>query len=356
MDIKEFKMYLRGDCSPEELKKFEDWLGSEESSEQLLHLINNIDKSELSKNKHLIEGKLWNKISDRLEVEEMISSISKEYKKQEKRLDKNRVPIRRNLMHKRKAKTSLILIILILVISASLLIVNNLGIYNSINETAQIELVEKSTEKGQKLTLHLSDGTHAILNSNSSISFPRYFDDDIREVNVKGEVFFDVAHNESKPFIVHAGDVNAKVLGTSFNFRYFPEKGCKRISLVTGKVQVNIESYTSSFEDNEFILGPGEEIRIEGTGGKVVKDLFDVERITSWKNGTLYFKYATLEEVVQSLENWYGVDVQLIGKPPYQWKLTAKFSNENLENVLLSLSHSQGIKYVIDGKNVEIKF
>mgnify|MGYP001472807545 FL=1 len=77
--------------------------------------------------------------------------------------------------------------------------------------------MEKRSERGEKITVKLPDGSTVKLNSGSSITYPEMFLDDRREVVLKGEGFFDVKKNQKQPFIVMANKAKVKVLGTSFN-------------------------------------------------------------------------------------------------------------------------------------------
>src|SRR5690606_31369847 len=122
--------------------------------------------------------------------------------------DKSREPFRRKLYNKNNWRSPVILAALLLVSVFSAIILNNSYTNHTKDQVVEVDMIEKATEKGQKLTLHLSDRTTVTLNSNSSIVFPRTFEDHTREVSVKGEVFFDVVRDEHKPFIVHAGGMN----------------------------------------------------------------------------------------------------------------------------------------------------
>ena len=102
--------------------------------------------------------------------------------------------------------------------------------------TAPLELLVKETQRGQKSTITLADGSTVMLNAQSRLTYPRQFAG-TREVVLEGEAFFLVNHNPDKPFVVRSGRLQTTVLGTSFNIEAFPEKNIK-VTVATGKVRV----------------------------------------------------------------------------------------------------------------------
>ena len=102
-----------------------------------------------------------------------------------------------------------------------------------------IELVTKTTSKGQKATITLPDGSVLKLNSESSITYPKQFNKNVREVSLNGEAFFEVAGNPKKPFIVSSEGLRTKVLGTSFNINAYKDFSEIAVTVVTGRVEVS---------------------------------------------------------------------------------------------------------------------
>ena len=92
--------------------------------------------------------------------------------------------------------------------------------------------------RGKEFSLRLSDGTQVWLNSESSLVFPVRFGDGPREVTVTGEAYFDVAHDASRRFVVHADTVSVSVYGTAFNISSYADEGAIETTLVRGSVEV----------------------------------------------------------------------------------------------------------------------
>jgi transmembrane sensor len=230
---------------------------------------------------------------------------------------------------------------------AGLLLVNS--DFEKSTEVEKIGYIEKTNPNGQKSTIFLNDGTKIKLNSGSKISYKEDFADTIREVFLEGEAYFEVAKNIHQPFVVRAGDVSTKVLGTSFNVKAFSETSEVSVSLVEGKVQV---AYTG--EEVKY-LNPGLQYTYHISDRTSSIQEFNNEEILSWIDGVIYFEKASKNEVFETLAIWYGVEFVFGNADFANWNLSAIFENESLENVLNSLGYSEKFSYKIEGKKVRIQ-
>ena len=212
-----------------------------------------------------------------------------------------------------------------------------------------VNILEKVVNKGQKLKIHLPDGSIVWLNSESKLTYPDRFNDSMREVNLTGEAFFEVVRNENKPFIVKTGDLQTKVLGTSFNVKSY--EGKINVALVSGKVSVSdIDS------GSNHLLNPGEAIQYNVENQEFTPGKFNLKKVAGWKDGILYFDNASYNEVIETLERWYGVDIITENFQNRPWKYSGEFRNEYLDIVLESISYSKGFDYKIDQNKVYLKF
>lgn len=204
--------------------------------------------------------------------------------------------------------------------------------------------------KGKKSKVTLPDGSQVDLNYESSLRFPDVFEGGIRKVELIGEAFFDVKHNDHQPFIVVTGEIETVVLGTTFNIRSQSDNRETDVSLVTGKVQVN---YSGRAEEIvSFELSPGEQLSVDRQSKTIEKRTFDVQRVTAWKDGIILFRDAGFEEFIDQLERWYGVNFQIHGAAPNYWKINGRYQNEKLEDILSGLSFVYDLEYKIQGRNV----
>ena len=168
----------------------------------------------------------------------------------------------------------------------------------------QIQTLE--TGRGKQLTVTLSDGTQVWLNASSKIEFPAHFEGNLREVTVRGEVYFEVAHNKEKPFVVKTAEQQVKVLGTHFNFRGYDEENLDAITLLEGSVEVVGKSH------NPLRLKPSEQfVQLHANPKPTVTALANPESVIAWKSGDFYFEDANAETIVKELERWYPVSIAI---------------------------------------------
>lgn len=210
--------------------------------------------------------------------------------------------------------------------------------------TLSSEIVTKENPLGVKSSFILEDGTKVVLNSRSKLQFPAQFEDSVRRVFLEGEAFFDVSHQD-RPFQVETPVAQIEVLGTSFNVNSSP-KGLS-IALLTGKVKVNDSI------GNRMILYPHEMLTIH-PGGKFIKGDFDALEIAGWKDKYLVFKYSSIDAVVEKLQDWFGVEIEIKGNFPTTWAYSGIYKDESLENVLEGISQTSEINYALQGKKAMI--
>lgn len=208
-------------------------------------------------------------------------------------------------------------------------------------------VISKSTTRGQKMTIVFPEGTVVKLNSESSITYPKEFNSDKREIILEGEAYFDVAHYENWPFIVRSKDVQTKVLGTAFNISSYPENEFVNIALVNGSVLV------ATKDQRTVRLQPMEMVSVHDNKEDLVIEGFDFEKIAGWKDNLIAFDKATFKEIESKLERWYDVEFDYTKAPVFEGGYTGDFSDESLESILEGIS-SNKFDYKIEGKRVLI--
>lgn len=220
------------------------------------------------------------------------------------------------------------------------------------NHSAQMPVayVAREVPLGTKARFSLPDGTHVVMNAGSSMRYPEHFSSDERLVSVQGEIYFDVARDSLRPFRVKTGAVVTEALGTAFNVLY--EKNRMEIALIEGKVQVSL---TSPGARDKLILAPGERASLQDDA-YLVRDPFDVEKVTAWTRGIILFKGAGEQEVINTLERWYGVDIVTKGQSSKPWNFLGKFEDKSLEYVLQSMAYTMNFHYTIEGDTITIDY
>ena len=188
--------------------------------------------------------------------------------------------------------------------------------------------IEIKTIAGQRSVARLPDGTTVHLNGDSRISYCGKFGENIREVKLWGEAYFDVVNN-AKRFVVQTDGMRTEVMGTSFNVK---SRGGERaeVTLVEGKVNVISAAHAS-------LLSPNQLAVIDLKSGAIATMEVNVLAYTSWKDNTLFFEQTSLKEAVAILESWYAVRIDMLNPALAQCTITAKYQDEPLGNVLGSL-------------------
>ena len=219
-----------------------------------------------------------------------------------------------------------------------------------------VKYITKSTTNGQKSTIILGDGTKVVLNSASAINYPLYFTDSNRVVVLAGEAFFEVTEDKKRPFSVITGSTTTVALGTSFNINTKSPEFTK-VSLATGKVMVSHHANKAKLKgDNLYFLQPGEALKVNKLDSSAQKSKFDVEEDLLWKDGVLYFKDCTFQQIVDKLEPWYDIKFNISNGHLTKKTYTGKFDNASLERLLKNVGFTLGFDYFINKKNVTIIF
>lgn len=212
------------------------------------------------------------------------------------------------------------------------------------------EWVIKSNPKGQKSTFFLPDSSRITLNSESSLRYKRSFEKD-RVVKLEGEAFFEIEKSDAGRFMVEAGDIQAVVLGTSFNVRDYPDEQASSVSLRSGKVSVQ-----NAVTGLDIMLMPGEKSLFYKNSGTLDKVSYDSLLDLSWKDGVMVFQKSSLVDFIKTIERWYGVEVKIDGQPGDEWMISGKFNNESLKNVLESLRFARKLEYDLNENSVTLIF
>jgi transmembrane sensor len=220
-----------------------------------------------------------------------------------------------------------------------------LFVYSIKSVSPEITYVVKSNPPGQKSQLQLSDGSIVYLNAGGSIKIPEQFTDKIREVHLlQGEAFFEVQKDSLRPFIIHTGAVQTKVLGTSFNIKYDDELTTE-VAVKSGLVSVGNSQITELLTVNEMLTL---------SGNQIIREQANMESILAWRNNTLILDNLNLADAAAKIEMWYGVEISFANTDVQGCKIAGKYKNQTLENVLKAIAYATEIEFEIKNKEVKI--
>lgn len=205
--------------------------------------------------------------------------------------------------------------------------------YEAFFKSSVGEMVEITAASQVLKTVMLPDGTLVSLNSDTKLSYPQKFSGKTREVSFEGEAFFEVKPDKNKPFIIHAGQAQIKVLGTSFNVSAYPQTELVEVVVETGRVQVS-EQTTQTAKTNELILTPGDKGTLVYSSHSLHKTANQNPNYLAWKTRILTFKATSLTEVIGELEKVYKVNIRLADQELGGLMLTAQFNDYSLDFIL----------------------
>ncbi len=224
------------------------------------------------------------------------------------------------------------------------------------------------TPSRTKSKIYLSDGSVVTLNSETELRYPTSFDGATREVYLDGEAFFNVAKDHTHPFIVHAGKMNVRVLGTAFNVKSYANDKTIETTLIRGAVEVTLNDRPS----DRIILKPSEKLVLNNTSARApattnkrtenlvprntninysltnlthlkANDTTVVE--TSWVNNQLVFKDESFADLAIQMERWYGVTIKFKNLEAANYRFTGVFVRENVIEALNALKMVEPFSY-----------
>lgn len=198
----------------------------------------------------------------------------------------------------------------------------------------------------QTLAIQLPDGSSILLNKNSTLQYGRAFGDEVREVELKGEAFFEVTRNEQIPFVINVEETRVEVLGTSFNIR--SDHTQVEVVVTTGLVKFAAENRTG------VQLAAGEKGVYDSQRKQIEKRKNDDVNFDAWKTKQLVFTEASLVDVVETLNRVFGANVVLATSVPSTCVVTVSFEQQSLDAILRVLESTLQLTYRKNGSAIEI--
>ena len=219
------------------------------------------------------------------------------------------------------------------------------GINYSLNKNMAVHYHTLKVPKGAEFKIVLYDGTEVWLNSESELRFPTVFTGNEREVELKGEGYFSVTHDDKLPFIVVAAGVRTKVYGTEFNVRSYDVNDVN-VTLVKGRVGVQRDDAA-----REYALTPGENARFEGDCPEITR--VNVHKFTAWKEGYFYYENERVETIMNDLKRWYDFDVVYVGNRVKDLKFELWSSRDsNISTIIGLLMKTNKVHMKLEGRTL----
>ena len=207
---------------------------------------------------------------------------------------------------------------------------------------------EVVTEPGQRARIELADGTGVLLNVDSRLRIAATFNGEDREVTLQGEAYFDVAPDPASPFIVRTEQAAVEVRGTAFGVTAYPAERAARVAVAEGAVLLRPAPPAAR---DTVRLQEGQ-LAFVSESATDVREGADLDPYLAWTEGRLVFEAAPFEEVMQALERWYGLRVELAAPARGVGRLSGSFGDEPLSEILGSIAATLGLRYERERKRV----
>lgn len=191
--------------------------------------------------------------------------------------------------------------------------------------TNDAEIILASNES--PLTQALSDGSEITLNQHTNLTLLTGFNEKERRTRLKGEAYFKIAPDATRPFVVEVDDLEVKVVGTAFNVDAVSAPGKIRISVMEGKVQLRHGQQT-------LFLSAEEEAIFDKKMGKIIQQTSQTPNVLAYQNRRFVFDETPLSQVIQQLNGVYGVKITLANPKIQNCPLSARFDDLPLNSVL----------------------
>lgn len=231
---------------------------------------------------------------------------------------------------------------------------------------------------GSKSKVQLPDGTQVWINSGSKLTYSGSFKGSLREVFLDGEAYFDVVHDENRPFIVHTSNIDIKVLGTTFNVKAYDVDKSIEATLIHGSIEVVNRSQPDApkvmlkpYEkiifiknsdlaaDNAELLNTNDLKEINSSSSILIKTL--PKNITdsgihetSWLYNKLIFDEEKMTDVATKLERWYNVKIEITDEQIKNYRISGTFIDETIEQALYDIQLLIPFKYIETNNSIII--
>lgn len=187
---------------------------------------------------------------------------------------------------------------------------------------------EITTDKGKQWRMVLPDGSGVWLNAASSIRYPLSFNGKERIVDITGEVYFEVVHNEKQPFKVRVGKHVIEDIGTAFNINAYTDEPVMKTTLIEGLIRVN-----------GMLMKPGEQAQANaGQELVTVSKVDNAADAMAWINGQLSLESNNLHALLRKIARWYNIEIKIEGTLPETGFIGMIDRNVYLSDVLKALT------------------
>lgn len=227
--------------------------------------------------------------------------------------------------------------------------------------------------KGSKTRTLLPDGSVVWLNAGSTLSYDPAFDGPKREITLNGEAYFDIAPQANRPFIVHAGKIDIKVLGTAFNVKSYADDHTVETTLIRGLVQLSRQDQPNT---KPILLKPHQKLVMEKqinytevenrksvNARTITPSVLQLDTTvpenqlpeTAWIYNRLEFRGDPFPELAKKLERWYNINIHFEDEAVQSLTFNGSLENETVEQAFRALQVAVPFSFTIKGNELFIR-
>ena len=337
---------MGNEASEAELAELEELLRQDPHDRDIVSILQSIQSKKLKQpahNEELVVNEAWGK------MEQMLGEAPGEGVS-------TAAPGRVRRMFGRRAVRWAAVWIGVIGVSAVGYMVASRGRHSDAHGAGTLAAIQEAVASGRPKRITLPDGSLVWINAASKISYTE--DQHTDNVYLEGEAYFNVRHNADRAFVVHAGNISVKALGTEFNVQAYPGEDHVEATLISGKVQVTM----AEKPDQQIILAPNEkftfsnkkvvkEMSYEVKPVKVVPSLQEVREV-AWMQDQLAFKDEPFGDLARRMERRYDVHLVFEDEVLKKEPLSGVFKNEDIGKALRILQMTTPFQYKIKGDSI----
>lgn len=310
--------YLAGEANASEAMLLDDWLAEPENAREFKRI-----------------AALWRQLPGTAIPD--IPPTQEAWTALEPLLPANRRPLLIRLFFNRYAAASVI---------GLMLLVSLFWFTRSKEQPDELTRITKATTSELK-TDTMPDGTTITIHKNSAVVYTTGFNKSDRQVAMKGECYFNVVPDKSKPFMISLYDLTIKVVGTSFNVRDFTPPGNIEVQVQSGVVKM----YT---QQKEITVNKGQTgIYNKQRQELYVKDTIDINSI-GYATKTFSFNDIAFTDACRYLEKAFNVTIAIDAQQFAGCRLSAQFDNKSLSYILNIINATLNTTYQQQGNTIRI--
>jgi transmembrane sensor len=336
--------YLAGECTPAEREQVEVWLAVDPERRAYLESLRTIGETWAEARPRFDSRAGWRRMTERLapggRPEEAARAALSRRSAEHRAPDFTgglRTSPRRAVVRRWAAAGA---------VAAAAFAAVVVGAHKQSERAPQPAPKEYATAAGQQMLLTLPDGTRLRLAPESRLRMDGEYGRATRTVQLEGQAYFQVTHDDARPFLVRARNAVAWDLGTKFTVRAYAGESV-RVAVEEGSVAIPRALAAP--------LAAGDLATVDSAGHGTVEHGADIGRYVAWTKGTLEFHDTPLTEAARDLGRWYGVDVRIADSGLTRRHITVTLAESSIDAALDLVAPAVGARYERQGSAVVLR-